>query len=79
MEELAKRETNTSEVRQAATSVRRKLDEMIVFASVVQNQSAQAMGGNKDNKEYLYGVNVSCRFLTKRPFFALVISFVLFD
>ena len=60
MEELSTRVTNATEVDNSAAAVKKKLEEMIVFASVVQNQSAQAMGGNKDNKEYLYSVNVSC-------------------
>ncbi len=59
MEDLSLRVTNTTEVQEAVDNVKKKLEEMIVFASVIQNQSGQAMVGNKENKEYLYSVNVS--------------------
>ena len=58
IEQLSTRVTNTTDVANAVAIVKKKLEEMIVFASVVQNQSAQAMVGNKHNKEYLYSVNV---------------------
>ena len=59
MEQLSLRVTNTSEVAAAVKELKRKLPQMLQFIEGTQNISKLTTTGNKDNKEYLYSVNVS--------------------